>query len=97
MQQRGTEGRKDSGRVVVGNVEEEKRAWKRHFEKVSKGRGAVDEKVWDSIPNNPEKADWLKHEPTDMEMTKAIAAMKTRRAGGADKVVAELLKYGGIT
>ena len=43
-----TRGR-HGGTATAANVEEEREAWKVHFEKVSKTRSEVHERVWQSI------------------------------------------------
>ena len=95
MQMREHVGRKDTGRTTVANVETERDAWKKHFQKVSEGRGKVDSKVWRVIGHGKKKAEWLGNTPCDREMDKCVAKMKTSKAAGQDGFVTELLKYGG--
>ena len=92
---RGTQGRRDGRKSVVGNIEEELDAWKKHFEAVSKTRGQVSEGAWENIPEAIGTADWLSRPPTDIEMDRSIDKMKVKKAGGIDNMVAEVLKYGG--
>ena len=92
---KGTQGRQDRGKSVVGNIEEELDAWKKPFEAASKTRGQVSEGVWEIIPVVIGKADWLSRPPTDIEMDRGIEKMKIRKAGGIEHMVAEVLSYGG--
>ena len=92
---RGHEGRKDTGRSSVPDVEAEREAWKTHFERVSQGRGNVHARVWANCPRSDKTYDWLTQMPSTPELDKCVANMKTKRAPGLDGFVAELLKYGG--
>ena len=94
MQGRGTRGRRDVGRLVAGNLEEEKEAWRTHFKKVSEGRGEVPEGVWQNVTGGDGVAEWLSKCPSEIELDRCVAAIKNRKAAGADKVVAEVIKYG---
>ena len=73
----------------------EKEACRKHVRTVSDGRGHVPEHVWSNIPVAQGKADWLAAKPSKIEMSRCISKMKVRRAAGQDRMVAELLKYGG--
>ena len=92
---RGGVKRKDGGRQSVGDVEKEREAWAAHVKKVSETRGAVPDNVWDNIKGRNQTETWLGCTPSDIELDKCVAKMKTRRAAGRDKFIAEFLKYGG--
>ena len=68
-------------RTTVANVEKEREAWKRHFEKVSEEEGKVSEKVWASVPSRNAE-DWMGQVPEDDELEEAFRKMKVGRAGG---------------
>ena len=59
------------------------------------GAGRVNERVWESIPQEEEIAEWTGEPPTKQELRRAYNAMKLGKAGGEDEVVAEYLRYGG--
>ena len=80
----------------MADVEKKREAWKKHFENVSKDEGQVAETVWAGIPER-ETAEWMGQEPGEDELEEALRKMKVGRAGGADEVVVEYLKYGGLT
>ena len=85
---------RDGGYGSVEDVVQEREAWKEHFEQVSKGRGSVNERVWENVTSN-EVAHWLDVEPSIVEMEMALGQMKLRKAAGKDGVTVEVLKYGG--
>eukprot|EP00974_Lingulodinium_polyedra_P074381 7209275-Lingulodinium_polyedra.AAC.1 len=89
---RGAGGRGDGGKETVADVEVEREAWAKHFERISQGRGAVSERVWDAIPKVGEKrAEWLGGSPTDLELDKCVGAMRVRKASGKDRFMVEAL------
>eukprot|EP00973_Karenia_brevis_P085383 11848585-Karenia_brevis.AAC.1 len=92
---RGQTGRKDGGKVTVGDIDAERESWKRHFAKVSEGRGRVADRVWGNIPVAQETATWLGEAPTDVELDKCVSRMGLKKAPGMDKFTAEVLKFGG--
>ena len=79
---------------MAANAEEEREAWKVHFEKVSKTRGEVHETVLQSIPKEKRKAKWLGEVPTSTQLDKCVSQMK-KRARKEDGFTVKLLKYGG--
>eukprot|EP00969_Alexandrium_andersonii_P087567 3863652-Alexandrium_andersonii.AAC.1 len=83
-------------RTSVADPDRERAAWARHFEEISLGRGEVADRVWCRIPVVQQKRqEWLGGLPSDLELDKAVRAMKSGKAAGGDGVVAEALKYGG--
>eukprot|EP00969_Alexandrium_andersonii_P097780 4317031-Alexandrium_andersonii.AAC.1 len=91
------EGKTLSGmRETVPDPDRERQAWATHFRNISEGRGAVAGRVWSNVPAVPQKRqDWLGGRPSDLELDKAVRAMRSGKAAGGDGVVAEALKYGG--
>ena len=65
----------DGGKWVAAEVEEEREAWRRHFQKVSQGKEEVNPGVWETMDEST-RANWLGEQPTDMEMDKCVKQMK---------------------
>ena len=88
-------GRRDGGQQGVGDVETEREAWKDHFREVSRGRGHVNEQVWQTVPVRERKEYWMGSVPTNVELDRCVAKMKNKKKGGSDGFTAETLKFGG--
>ena len=92
---RGKNRSKDGGKLVVGNWDDEQKAWKTHFQQISEGRGSVNPNIWKNIKKRGAQAAWLSKEPSDMELDLCLQKMKSKKAAGKDGMVAEAVKYGG--
>ena len=92
---RGKNKQRDGGRHTVADVDAERKAWKEHFENISRGTGTVQDRVWDNIKKHGGQATWLEKEPSDIELDVAVSRMKIQKAPGDDQVAAEIIKYGG--
>ena len=80
----------------MARVDEEREAWRQHFERISEGRGEVPMHVWYNVAPTRPRSNWLGHTPSELELDKAVRKMKNRKAAGQDGFVAELLKHGGV-
>ena len=84
--------RKDSAQKSVANPKAEREAWKRHFQKVSKGAGKVKERVWQNIPVVDAKDESLRDTPSRKEVVRALMKMHMGKAPGEDEVTVEMLR-----
>ena len=81
---------------TVANPEGDREAWASHFRRISETRGQVAERVWGNVPRVAQtRCEWLGAPPGDIELWKAVAAMRTGKAAGEDGLMAEALKFGG--
>ncbi|CAE7261281.1 unnamed protein product [Symbiodinium sp. CCMP2592] len=87
-------GKKDGGRKRA-STNAEVDAWKEHFARIQAGKGEVPERVWEDVAGLEEWTE-LNDEPTWEEMQRAIREMKTGKAGGDDRMLAEFLKWSGL-
>ena len=86
---------KNGTKETVADPEKEREAWKTHFESIQKRTEEVADRVWENIPVHTNIAHLMDEEPTDTEIDRAIAGMKSVKAAGADRAKAEYLKYCG--
>nr|XP_014350459.1 PREDICTED: uncharacterized protein LOC106705466 [Latimeria chalumnae] len=69
--------------------------WREHFEDLLNRHSVVDESTLNSIPQHP-VTDELGIPPILDEVSKAIKQMKNNKASGADGILAEVFKQGGV-
>lgn len=66
---------KSSMKRITRNPFAELESWKDHFSNIQDGAVPVANRVWDSIPQNPNTATWLNETLTIPELTRALAKM----------------------
>ena len=79
----------------VENPEEEREAWKQHFETIQAGSGEVSESVWEHLGEPCEIEEWLGEEPDGDEIWKSAEKMKCGKAAGEDDVAVEMIRFAG--
>ena len=79
----------------VEHPEEEREAWKQHFETIQAGSGEVSESVWEHLGEPCEIEEWLGEEPDDDEIWKSAEKMKCGKAAGEDDVAVEMIRFAG--
>ena len=82
-------------RHTCANVGQEREAWKTFLQDIQADAGAVDESVWDFIPQATKTHDSLASLPTRQEFDSALLKMKLGKRGGDDDVTVELIRFGG--